>query len=94
MIITAYRTWIQLAILDHNAQLDHSPKLHSETHAYQYHRRYRKQTCNWDVVQVKQAKDYKYIPARITHPMNIQPTIAHIQPPDTATIFNKKRSRF
>ena len=62
MIITAYQTRIQLAILDHNAQLDHSPKLHSESHAYQYHRRYRKQTCNWDVVQVMQAKDYKYIP--------------------------------
>ena len=102
--------------MDHNAHLDRCPKLHSDSHAYQYHRRYRKQTRNWDVVQVMEAKDYKYIPellkeifllwecstftmkSRLTasqdDPMNIQPTIAHVQPPDTATIVNKKQSRF
>ena len=28
------------------------------------------------------------------NPMNIQLTIAHVQSPDTATIVNKKQSRF
>ena len=102
--------------MDHNAHLDGSPKLHSDSHPYQYHRRYQKQTHNWDVVQLMEAKDYKYIPellkeifllwecstftmkscltASQDNPINIQPTIAHIQPPDTATIVNKKQSRF
>lgn len=46
---SAYRTWIQLADLD-------------QSQSYQYHRRYQKQTHNWDVVKVMQAKDYIYIP--------------------------------
>ena len=56
---SAYRTWIQLAILDHNAHLDCSPKLHSESHAYSITGITKNRQ---DVVQVMQAKDYKYIP--------------------------------
>ena len=62
LVISAYRTRIQLALLDHNAHLDCNPKVHSEHQKYQYHRRYQKQTHNWDVDKVLQAKEYKYIP--------------------------------
>ena len=33
-------------------------------------------------------------PVDAQHPVNIQQTIAHTQPPDTCTIVNKKKSRF
>ena len=46
---TAYRTRIQLAVLEHNA---HVKSKHSQSLDYQYHRRYRKQTKNWDAVKV------------------------------------------
>ena len=58
---TAYRTRIQLAVLDHNAHMDHNAKQHGKSLDYQYHRRYRKQTKNWDAVKVMEAKEYKYI---------------------------------
>ena len=58
---TAYRARIQLAVLDHNAHIDRNPKQHMRSQEYQYHRRYRKQTRNWDVVEVLEAKDYKYV---------------------------------
>ena len=49
-------------MLDHNAHIDRNPKYHSLTQDYKYHRRYRKQSRNWDVVQVLEEKEYKYIP--------------------------------
>ena len=48
-------------MLDHNAHIDRNPKHHTESQDYQYHRRYRKQTRNWDAVKVMEAKDYKYV---------------------------------
>ena len=57
-----YRARIQLAVLDHNAHIQRHPRQHGKTHEFQYHRRYRKQTKNWDVVKVMEAKQYKYIP--------------------------------
>ena len=57
----AYRARIQLAVLDHNDHIDQIPKQHLKSQEYQYHRWYRKQTCNWDVVKVMEAKDYKYV---------------------------------
>ena len=58
---SAYKARIQLAVLDHNSHVDRNPKQHSHTQNYQYHRRYRKQSRNWDVVKVLEAKEYKYI---------------------------------
>ena len=58
---TAYRARIQLALLDHNAYIDQNHKQHIRSQEYQYHRRYSKQICNWDVVKVLEAKDYKYV---------------------------------
>ena len=55
----AYRSRIQLAVIDHNAHLSRSQRIHIETEAYQYHRKYHKQTKNWDVVRVLEAKEYK-----------------------------------
>ena len=66
---TAYRARIQLAVLDHNAHLDRNPKQRGENQGLQYHRRYRKQTCNWDVVKVLDRKEYKYIPELMTEIM-------------------------
>ena len=63
---TAYCAQIQLAVLDHNAHLDRNPKQRGENQGYQYHRRYRKQTRNWDVVKVLDRKEYKYIPELMT----------------------------
>jgi len=37
----AYWARIQLAVLDHNAHVNHNAKQHKQTHEYQYHRRYR-----------------------------------------------------
>ena len=56
-------------MLDHNAHLDRSPKQRGENQGYQYHRRYRKQTRNWDVVKVLDRKEYKYIPELMTEIM-------------------------
>ena len=42
--------------------MDRNAKKHSQSLDYQYHRRYRKQTKNWDAVKVMEAKEYKYIP--------------------------------
>ena len=51
----AYQARIQLAVLDRSAHLNREIRQHSETEAYQYHRRYRKQT---NVVKVYKAKEY------------------------------------
>ena len=59
---TAYHARVQLAVLDHNYHLNRNQRRHSATEAYQYHQRYRKQTKNWDVVKVLQAKEYGCIP--------------------------------
>ena len=59
---SAYRARIQLAVLDHNAHISHSPKQHNSSHEFLYHRRYRKQTRQWDVVKVLETKEFKYIP--------------------------------
>ena len=110
----AYRTRIQLAVLDHNFHLDRNHKQKNNGQDYQYHRKYRKQTRNWDVDKVLEEKDYCYIPevmdeiltywqqsqftmkSRSTSPQDptLPHTIAHTQPPDTATIVNRKKSRF
>ena len=108
---TAYRTRIQLAVLDHNSNLDRSPKLHRNSQEIQHHRKFRKQTHNWDVVKVMQKKQYTYIPemmkeilmywqlsdfnmkSRTITERNSRRAV-HVQPSDTATIVNNKRSRF
>ena len=59
---SGYRARVQLAVLDHNAHIGQNPRQYSETREYQYHQLYRKQTKNWDVVKVMEAKEYKYIP--------------------------------
>ena len=58
---TAYRTKIQLVVLAHNAHINHNTKQHTHGLKYQYHRRYRKQTINWDAEKVIEAKEYKFI---------------------------------
>ena len=58
----AYRARIQLAVLDHNAHIHRAPKLQGDTQDYIYHRRYRKQTRNWDVMKVMERKEFEYIP--------------------------------
>jgi len=57
----AYRSRIQLAVLDHNAHIDRNPKRHTDSLEFQYHRRYRKQMRNWDAVKVMESKGYTYI---------------------------------
>ena len=59
---SAYRARIQLAVLDHNAHIHRAPKQQAQTLEYIYHRRYRRQTRNWDVVKVMERKEYEYIP--------------------------------
>ena len=56
-----YRTRIYLAVLDHNFHLNRLPKQNRDC-SYQYHRRFRRQTKNWDVVRVLEKKQYDYIP--------------------------------
>ena len=53
---------IHFTMLDYNAHIQQHPRQHGETHEFQYHRQYRKETKNWDVVKVMEAKQYKYIP--------------------------------
>ena len=57
----AYRARIQLAVLDHNAHIGRNPKCYTDSQEFQYHRRYRKQTKNWDAVKVMESKEYKQI---------------------------------
>ena len=59
---SAYRARIQLAVLDHNAHTIRAPKQRADSQGYLYHRRYRKQTRNWDVVKVMERKEFDYIP--------------------------------
>ena len=59
---SAYRARIKFAVLDHNAHVNLVARQHKQTREYQYHRQYRKQTKNWDVVKILEAKEYKYIP--------------------------------
>ena len=106
---SAYRTRIQLAVLDHNFHVDRTPKLHSKSQELQYHRKFRKQSRNWDVVKVMQKKQYTYIPEMLKEILmywqlsefnmrmitdSNSTRAVHVQPPDTATIVNNKRSRF
>ena len=51
---STYRARIQLAVSDHNIPVDRNAKQQKQTHEYQYHRRYGKQTKNWDVVKILQ----------------------------------------
>jgi len=57
----AYRSRILLAVLDHNSHLSRLPKQNSDS-SLQYHRRFRQQTKNWDVVRVLEKKQYEYMP--------------------------------
>ena len=52
---------MQLAVLDHNSH----PNRCGQTEEYQYYRRYRKQTKNWNAVKALEAKEYMYIPVLI-----------------------------
>lgn len=107
---SAYRARIQLAVLDHNAHISRSPKQHNSSQEFLYHRRYRKQTRQWDVVKVLEAKEFQYIPEMFGEVLKFwqqssfsmkkrsttlpSQTIAHIPPPDTCTIVTNKKSRF
>jgi len=57
----AYRSRILLTVLDHNSHLGRLPKQNSDC-SLQYHRRFRRQTKNWDVVRVLEKKQYEYMP--------------------------------
>lgn len=56
----SYRYRVLLGALDHNHHLD---RAHTSTSSGvpRYHRKFRKRTKRWDVVPVKNKKDYAYI---------------------------------
>ena len=56
----AYLARTQLAVLDHNAHRDRQVATTAKGEQ-RYHRKYRKQSKNWDVTHVKTRKGYKYI---------------------------------
>ena len=60
----AYLARTQLAVLDHNAHCDRQVATTAKGEQ-RYHRKYRKQSKNWDVTPVKTRKEYKYIPELI-----------------------------
>ena len=83
--------------------------VHKLAYVCEYHRKLCKQSHNWDVVKVMQKKQYTYIPEMLKEILmywqlsefnmrmiteSNSARAVHVQPPDTATIVNNKRSRF
>ena len=56
-----YEARVKLAALDHNAHLQRE-QVTNDKGEKTYHRKYRKQTKQWDVTPVMENKKYEYIP--------------------------------
>lgn len=102
-----YRARLQLAALDHNFHLTREQAT-TKAGDKRSHQTYLKHTKQWDVVPVRSAKQYVYMPKLqmkmlefrakdiqvVRLPTCLPPTIAHEDPPSTQDIILAKKSRF
>ena len=100
-----YKARLQLAALDHNFHLTRDQAT-TKAGDKRSHRTYRKRTKQWDVVPIRSAKQYVYMPELqmkmlefrakgiqvVRPPTCLPPTIAHEDPPSTQDIILAKKS--